>query len=74
VGAGAELKLTDRWSLRGEYRYARYGFSRSDSQLFSQTDFTSFAGSDSFANTYHTSASFNVGKVGIAYGFPVLGQ
>jgi opacity protein-like surface antigen len=74
AGAGAELKLTDRWSLRGEYRYTRFGFSRSDSRLFSSTDFSTFNDASVSANSYHTSAGFNVGKVGIAYGFPVLGQ
>ena len=29
AGAGGELKLTDRWSLRGEYRYLRFGLDRS---------------------------------------------
>jgi opacity protein-like surface antigen len=32
TGAGAEWKLTNHWSLRGEYRYLHFGFGRSDSR------------------------------------------
>jgi opacity protein-like surface antigen len=30
VGAGGEVKLTDNWSLRGEYRYLHFDFNRNE--------------------------------------------
>ena len=34
AGAGAELKLTDRWSVRGEYRYTRFNLDRQATCVF----------------------------------------
>jgi opacity protein-like surface antigen len=68
VGAGGELKLTDNWSLRGEYRYLHFGFNRNEPQNETQTG----GGSTSAINTADTrqiNADFHTGKVGLVYRF-----
>jgi opacity protein-like surface antigen len=72
VGAGGELKLTDRWSLRGEYRYLHFDVNRNDASSSSRTTVTG-ATTDSSANSAaaarQTNAAFHLGKIGLAYKF-----
>jgi opacity protein-like surface antigen len=72
VGAGGEVKLSNNWSLRGEYRYLHFGFDRNE------RDSTSFAsqstGSSSTSATNESvarniNADFHTGKVGLVYRF-----
>lgn len=69
LGAGAEWKLSDHWSLRGEYRYLHFGFTRSAQAQSSGTDFTSFAIQSVSTSAFPGTVDFHVGKFGIAYGF-----
>ena len=69
AGAGGELKLTDRWSLRGEYRYMRFNVARSYSDPSRSTDFVSSDFISLNAGTTRSEADFHVGKIGVAYGF-----
>jgi opacity protein-like surface antigen len=68
VGAGGELKLTDRWSLRGEYRYLRFAFDRNTSD-----DFGSSTSGIGFFTTLTTATrtrvDLNLAKLGVAYSF-----
>lgn len=68
AGAGAELKLTDRWPLRGEYRYMRFDVDRS---AISLTDLVDPGSTYCIAatTTVQSRADFNLGKVGVAYSF-----
>jgi opacity protein-like surface antigen len=68
AGAGAELKLTERWSLRGEYRYMRFDLDRTATNISNQAN-SNFINSNSFIAAARTRADFNLGKVGIAYNF-----
>jgi len=68
AGAGAELKLTDRWSLRGEYRYMRFDVDRS-ARSASDVVFSSSTQHSASTTTVQTRADFNLGKVGLAYSF-----
>jgi opacity protein-like surface antigen len=72
VGAGSEVKLTDRWSLRGEYRYLHFNVNRNESNSFSQTtvegaNTSLFAISGATARETH--ADLHLGKIGVAYRF-----
>ena len=69
VGAGAEWKLTDHWSLRGEYRYLRFGFTRGDSSEQVINTPGVFDDAQFLANSYHTSVDLHLAKFGVAYGF-----
>ena len=69
AGAGGELKLTDRWSLRGEYRYMRFNVARSYSDPSRSTDLVSSDFISLNAGTTRSEADFHVGKIGVAYGF-----
>jgi opacity protein-like surface antigen len=72
VGAGGELKVTDRWSLRGEYRYLHFNVNRNEANINSQT---SVQGADSFtfaindATARQIRADLHLGKIGLAYTF-----
>ena len=67
VGAGGEWKVTDRWSLRGEYRYLHFNVNRNDAFTSSSTSVQG-ADSSTFANNNATArqirADLHVGKVG----------
>ena len=72
VGAGGEVKLTDRWSLRGEYRYLHFNVNRNEANSFSQTSVQGantslFAISGATARETH--ADLHLGKIGVAYNF-----
>ena len=69
AGAGGELKLTDRWSLRGEYRYLRFGPDRNDgnSTSSSQPGISSFTTASNSAT--RTRVDLNLAKLGVAYNF-----
>jgi len=68
VGAGGELKLTDRWSLRGEYRYLRFGLDRSSRSSSGSIDQgSSFLNASS--GTTRTQVDLNLAKLGVAYNF-----
>jgi opacity protein-like surface antigen len=72
VGAGGELKLTDRWSLRGEYRYLHFDVNRNDASSSSQTTVTGVtteSRANSEAAARQTNAAFHLGKIGLAYRF-----
>jgi opacity protein-like surface antigen len=72
AGAGAELKINDHWSLRGEYRYMHFDVERNESRPSSSAsgsgnstttiDGTSTVGRD-------TRVDFHVGKIGVVYKF-----
>lgn len=70
AGTGAELKLTDRWSLRGEYRYARFQFDRNVNEINNSVDpaFNSSSFSTT-AGTTRTTADFHFARAGVAYNF-----
>jgi len=72
AGAGGELKLTNNWSLRGEYRYLHFNVNRNDASTSSSTfvDGTTtgtFAASSAAAR--ETRADLHLGKIGVAYRF-----
>jgi opacity protein-like surface antigen len=72
VGAGGEVKLTDRWSLRGEYRYLHFNVNRNEASIFSQTSVqgaTASTFAPSGATARETHADFHLGKIGVAYNF-----
>ncbi|HXH45002.1 MAG TPA: outer membrane beta-barrel protein [Bradyrhizobium sp.] len=72
LGAGGEVKLTDNWSLRGEYRYAHYGFGRSESSNFTSTSQSAgFSSSSVSADSTNRqiNADFHTGKIGMVYRF-----
>jgi opacity protein-like surface antigen len=72
VGAGGELKLTDRWSLRGEYRYLHFNVNRNEATTSSQTSVegaTSFTIVNSDATARQIRADLHLGKIGVAYTF-----
>jgi opacity protein-like surface antigen len=72
VGAGGEVKLTDNWSLRGEYRYLHFGVNRNEASSSSQTSVQGGAAStntDSEVTARQTNADFHLGKVGLVYRF-----
>ena len=76
VGAGGELKLTDNWSLRGEYRYLHFGFNRDTPSNSSQTSVqggTTFVSTNSSVAARQINADFHVGKVGLVYRFGEAG-
>lgn len=68
AGAGGELKLTDRWSLRGEYRYLRFGLDRNFSTVSASiSPGASFITTSSGAT--RTRVDLNLAKLGVAYSF-----
>ena len=72
AGAGGEVKLTDNWSLRGEYRYLHFDVNRNEASSSSLTfvqgaDSFTFASSDVTARQIR--ADLHVGKIGLAYTF-----
>jgi opacity protein-like surface antigen len=72
AGAGGELRLTNNWSLRGEYRYINFEFDRSRSTTDSQTTvqgLTTQTSSNSFRRDTHEELDIHLGKVGIVYTF-----
>jgi len=72
VGAGGEVKLTDRWSLRGEYRYLHFDVNRNEASTFSQTTVqgaTTGIFAISGATARQTHADLHLGKIGLAYRF-----
>jgi opacity protein-like surface antigen len=72
VGAGGEVKLTDRWSLRGEYRYLHFNVNRNEANSFSQTSVqgaTASINAISGATARETHADLHLGKIGVAYNF-----
>ncbi|MDF0520475.1 outer membrane beta-barrel protein [Bradyrhizobium yuanmingense] len=76
AGAGGEVKLTDNWSLRGEYRYMHFGYDRNEPSGNSQTSVSGGGTSTSTNSTVsarHYDADFHVGKVGLVYQFGASG-
>jgi opacity protein-like surface antigen len=72
VGAGGEVKLTDNWSLRGEYRYLHFEVNRNEASSFSNTSVESGIASTSTssdATARQTNTDFHLGKVGLVYRF-----
>jgi opacity protein-like surface antigen len=72
AGAGGEVKLTDNWSLRGEYRYLHFDVNRNEAYVNSQTSVdvaTTTISTNSEAVARRTNADFQVGKVGLVYRF-----
>jgi opacity protein-like surface antigen len=69
AGAGAELKLTDRWSVRGEYRFMRFDLSRN--QGFVNDTFQVGFGPAFQTDTTdtRTRVDFHLAKLGLAYAF-----
>jgi opacity protein-like surface antigen len=72
VGAGGEVKLTDNWSLRGEYRYLHFDVNRNEADSSSSSSVqgattSTFTSSDATAR--QTNADFHLGKVGLVYRF-----
>ena len=68
AGAGAELKLTDRWSVRGEYRYMRFNLDRQAASVSTYTG-VGLATLNANISTFQTRADLHLGKVGVAYNF-----
>ncbi|TGN84336.1 hypothetical protein EOW77_0023125 [Bradyrhizobium yuanmingense] len=76
AGAGGEVKLTDSWSLRGEYRYMHFGYDRNEPSGNSQTSVSgggTTTSTNSTVNRQHIDADFHVGKVGLVYQFGASG-
>jgi len=69
AGAGGELKLTDRWSLRGEYRYLRFGLDRNDRNSTSSSLPGIFSFNTASNNATRTRVDLNLAKLGVAYSF-----
>jgi opacity protein-like surface antigen len=72
AGAGGEMKLSNNWSLRAEYRYLHFDVKRNHDSFNSQTNVTGVTtstSSDSFADARHADAQFHVGKIGVVYKF-----
>ena len=64
------LLSTDRWSLRGEYRYSRFELDRSVSTKSNDVDPANlFSRIMTFDGTTRTVADFHLGKLGVAYNF-----
>jgi opacity protein-like surface antigen len=68
VGAGGEVKLTDNWSLRGEYRYLHFDVNRNEADS-SSSAFVQGASTSNDATARRTNADFHLGKVGLVYRF-----
>jgi hypothetical protein len=72
AGASGEVKLTDNWSLRGEYRYLHFDVNRNETSSSSQTLVQGGATSTSTGSeiiTRQTNADFHLGKIGVVYRF-----
>jgi opacity protein-like surface antigen len=72
VGAGGELKVTDRWSLRGEYRYLHFNVNRNEANSASSISVdgtTTFTFGDNEATARQIRADLHLGKIGLAYTF-----
>jgi opacity protein-like surface antigen len=70
AGAGAELRINDHWSLRGEYRYLNFDIGRTRSTAGSSIqDLTGTISSDTNVTHRQAAVDFHVGKVGVAYKF-----
>jgi len=69
AGAGAELKLTDRWSLRGEYRFMRFDFSRNQAFAGSSSQLGFGPVEDTDNNNTRTRVDLHLAKLGVAYAF-----
>jgi opacity protein-like surface antigen len=74
IGAGLEVKLNDNWSIRGEYRFIQFNFSRNSSTTgtFSQNPEGPNNSSISQFNAsghVNTHFNFNMGTVSIVYQF-----
>jgi opacity protein-like surface antigen len=70
AGAGAELRITDHWSLRGEYRYLHFGVDRNETIASTEVDSVSgFTGLSTTNTARQTTADFHIGKVGVVYKF-----
>ncbi|MFB6414401.1 outer membrane protein [Bradyrhizobium tunisiense] len=72
AGAGAEFRLTQRWSLRGEYRYMHFDIDRSETGTSSSTQVqgaTTILRSNADSTSRKTSADFHIAKIGAVYGF-----
>jgi opacity protein-like surface antigen len=72
VGAGGELKVTDRWSLRGEYRYLHFNVNRNEastSSSISGDGTSSFTIANSDVTARQIRADLHLGKIGLAYTF-----
>jgi opacity protein-like surface antigen len=73
AGAGAELKLTNHWSLRGEYRYMHFNVERNEATSSLQTTADAAGVVDvtvsSETITHRTGADFHLAKIGAAYTF-----
>ncbi len=70
AGAGAELRITDHWSLRGEYRYMHFDVDRTENIASNGVDSVSgFTAVSTTNTTRQTAADFHIGKIGVVYKF-----
>jgi opacity protein-like surface antigen len=72
VGAGGEVRLTDHWSLRGEYRYLNFDVKRNEADGSASTNVQGGVASTSSSNNAtarQIRADFNLGKIGLVYRF-----
>ena len=70
AGAGAELRMTDHWSLRGEYRYLHFDVDRNETIGSAGVEAVSGDASEATTNTARqTAADFHIGKIGVVYKF-----
>lgn len=73
AGGGIEYKLSEHWSLLGEYRYLHFSFNQSGSLTSSSntsnqlTQTPTFAGNTSSNQNTRSNFNFNLGQIGIVY-------
>ena len=70
AGAGAELRITDHWSLRGEYRYMHFDVDRNETIASNSVEPVSdFSSVSTTSTARRTAADFHIGKIGVVYKF-----
>ena len=73
AGAGVELKLTDHWSLLGEYRYLRFRFDSNGAVATNSTAVNQITNTQTGSNSYsssqftHSCFNFSSGQMGVVY-------
>jgi opacity protein-like surface antigen len=78
AGAGGEYKLTDNWSLRGEYRYVHFNVNRDEASINQSNAVTALGGTSTQSSTgvvtRRIAADIHLGKIGVAYSFCYCGD
>ena len=67
IGAGADIALNDRWSVRPEYMYTDFGKADIDSGLLATTDGLTSWPTSVFSHT--TDLTSNIARIAVNYKF-----